>query len=96
MINERSHAKLRAYEAWLRGEGPHPFKVETPTPKRRRQRRPTLKGVARQAAKAGISVASYKVRADGIDIVVHVPASDISKDNTTTNPWDKVLNDAAD
>ena len=56
--------------------------------KRSRKRKPTLAGVARQAAKAGIPVARYDVRLDGtIGVVVGKPVgSDIDMDDTTPDP----------
>ena len=56
--------------------------------KRSRQRKPTLAGVARQTAKAGIPVARYDVRLDGtIGVVVGKPVgSDIDMDDTTPDP----------
>jgi hypothetical protein len=56
---------------------------EIPTePPRRRQRKPTLASVAKQANKAGIPVARYEVEDGKISIIVGQPES------PTTNPWD--------
>ena len=54
--------------------------------KRTRKRKPTLAGVARQAAKAGIPVAGYEVRLDGtIGVVVGKPVgSGIDMDDTAS------------
>jgi len=50
--------------------------------KRTRKRKPTLAGVARQAAKAGIPVARYEVRLDGtIGVVVSKPSEATPPDN---------------
>jgi hypothetical protein len=65
------------------------FKREAadPTPTRTRKRRPTLAGVARQAAKVGIPVARYDFRPDGtISIVTGKPDGDIDIDDTTASP----------
>ena len=67
------------------------FKREAadPTPTRTRKRKPTLAGVARQATKAGISVAGYEVRPDGaIKVITGKPVggSDIEMDDTTASP----------
>jgi hypothetical protein len=54
--------------------------------KRTRKRKPTLAGVARQAAKAGIPVAGYEVRSDGsIKIITGKPVlgGEIEMDDTT-------------
>jgi len=58
-------------------------------PARRRQRKPTLAGVAKQAAKAGIEVARYEVDADGKIIIV--PGKANAPDIETGNEWDSVL-----
>ncbi len=53
---------------------------------RTRKRKPTLAGVARQAAKAGIPVAGYEVRPDGsIKIITGKPvrSGEIEMDDTT-------------
>jgi hypothetical protein len=58
--------------------------------KRTRKRKPTLVGVARQAAKAGIPVAGYEVRSDGsIKIITAKPArgDEIEMDDTTPIDW---------
>ena len=55
--------------------------------KRTRKRKPTLAGVARQAAKAGIPVAGYEVRSDGsIKIITGKPVrgGEIEMDDTTS------------
>jgi hypothetical protein len=54
--------------------------------KRTRKRKPTLAGVARQAARAGIPVAGYEVRSDGsIKIITGKPVlgGEIEMDDTT-------------
>jgi hypothetical protein len=54
-------------------------------PRKRRGRRPTLVGVAKAAAKAGLEVARYEVEPDGKIVVV------IGKLGTATvneNEWD--------
>ncbi len=54
--------------------------------KRTRKRKPTLAGVARQAAKAGIEVAAYEVRSDGIKVTPGKPReATMSDDNDTTS-----------
>jgi hypothetical protein len=60
-----------------------------PVQRRTRKRKPTLAGVARQAAKAGIEVARFDVRPDGtIGVVIGKPTdptdSDINDDATTS------------
>ena len=66
------------------------FKREAadPTPTRTRKRKPTLAGVARQAAKAGIPVAGYEVRDGSIKVITGKPVggSDIEMDDTTASP----------
>ena len=60
--------------------------AQQPKPTRPRKRKPTLAGVARQAAKADIPVAGYEVRSDGsIKIIVGKPGpgGDIEMDDTT-------------
>ena len=53
-------------------------------PTRPRKRKPTLAGVARQAAKAGIPVARYDFRPDGtISLVTGKPDGDTNVDDTT-------------
>jgi hypothetical protein len=63
--------------------------------KRTRKRKPTLAGVARQAAKAGIEVARYEVRPDGINIITGKPSEattpDNNNDSNNSNEWDGVL-----
>ena len=55
--------------------------------KRTRKRKPTLAGVARQVAKAGIEVAGYEMRPDGsIKIITGKPADTTSTDDDTTSP----------
>ena len=55
-----------------------------PVVKRRRQRKPTLAGVKRQAVKAGVEVARYDFRPDGtISIVTGKPVGEIDVDDTT-------------
>lgn len=51
------------YDPWATYD-PSPLVVRR-TPKRVRNRKPTLASVARQAAKAGIEVARYEVDANG-------------------------------
>jgi hypothetical protein len=60
---------------------------DTAKPARKRQRKPTLAGVAKQAAKAGIPVASYTVNADGgISVVLGQP-----DESNKQNEWDEAL-----
>ena len=60
--------------------------------KRTRKRKPTLAGVARQAAKAGIDVAGYEVRPDGtIKVITGKPNEATTPDNNDSNEWDGVL-----
>ena len=62
------------------------FKRRRPDRTRTRKRKPTLAGVARQAAKVGIPVARYDFRPDGtISIVTGKPGpgGDIEMDDTT-------------
>jgi hypothetical protein len=54
----------------------------TPEP-RRRQRKPTLASVAKQASKAALEVARYEVRPDGTVVVV----TGKSEKSTEPNPW---------
>jgi hypothetical protein len=56
------------YDPWTTYD-PSPLMVRR-TPKRARNRRPTLASVAKQAAKAGIEVARYEVDANGKIIVI--------------------------
>jgi YD repeat-containing protein len=63
----------------------HAELAQQPKPTRPRKRRPTLAGVARQAAKAGIPVARYDFRPDGT-IVTGKPVGDIDMDDTTASP----------
>ena len=56
------------YDPWATYD-PSPLFVRR-TPKRVRNRKPTLASVAKQAAKAGIDVARYEVDADGKIIVI--------------------------
>jgi hypothetical protein len=61
--------------------------AQPPKPTRPRKRKPTLAGVSRHAARAGIEVARYEVRPDGtIGVVVGKPvgASDVDSDDTTS------------
>jgi hypothetical protein len=58
-------------------------------PARKRQRKPTLASVAKQAAKAGIEVARYEVDADG---KISIVTGNANEPNTETgNEWDSVL-----
>jgi hypothetical protein len=53
-----------------------------------RKRKPTLAGVARQAAKAGIAVAAYEVRPDGtIGIITGKPDD---RSDTVAGDWDRL------
>jgi hypothetical protein len=56
------------YDPWATYD-PSPLIVRR-TPKRVRNRKPTLASVAKQAAKAGIKVARYEVDANGKIIVI--------------------------
>jgi hypothetical protein len=56
------------YDPWATYD-PSPLIVRR-TPKRVRNRKPTLASVAKQAAKAGIEVARYEVDANGKIIVI--------------------------
>jgi hypothetical protein len=56
------------YDPWATYD-PSPIYVRR-TPKRVRNRKPTLASVAKQAAKAGIKVARYEVDANGKIIVI--------------------------
>ena len=61
--------------------------AQQPKPTRTRKRKPTLAGVARQAAKAGVEVARYDFRPDGtISVVTGKPVGDIDMDDTTASP----------
>ena len=61
------------------------FKRKAADPTRTRKRKPTLAGVARQAAKAGVEVARYDFRPDGtISIVTGKPVCDIDMDDTAS------------
>ena len=59
---------------------------EAPKPTRTRKRKPTLAGVARQAARAGIPVAGYEVQDGSIKVITGKPvgASEIDNDDTTS------------
>ena len=60
--------------------------TQQPKPIRTRKRRPTLAAVARQAAKAGITVAAYDVRPDGtIKIVTGKPVGADQMDDTASS-----------
>ena len=56
------------YDPWVTYD-PSPLYVRR-TPKRIRNRKPTLASVAKQAAKAGIEVARYEVDATGKIIII--------------------------
>ena len=59
--------------------------AQPPKPTRPRKRKPTLAGVARQAAKAGVEVARYDFRPDGtISIVTGKPVGEIDMDDTAS------------
>jgi hypothetical protein len=75
--------RLRAVE---RDNGP--VKPE----RRRRQRRPTLASVARQANRAGLAVAAFQVEPGKITVVVEGSKSDNAVE---FNEWDEVLEDDA-
>ena len=56
---------------------------------KRRTRRPTLTGVAKQAAKAGVPVAAFDVKPDGsIRVIVGTPDT---QEPDTSKEWDGVL-----
>jgi hypothetical protein len=63
-------ALAREYVAW------------TATPPRR-QRRPTLATIAKQARKAGIEAARYEIKPDGTVIIV----TGTPEPSTESNPW---------
>jgi hypothetical protein len=75
---------------------PHHFALNPPWPMRgfvaatkpRRQRKPTLASVAKQARKAGLEVARYEVRPDGTVVVV----TGKSEATEASNPWLDDLN----
>jgi hypothetical protein len=53
---------------------------------RRRQRKPSLTSIIRQAAKAGVEIAGYEVRPDGtIKIVTGKPVGDIELDDSASS-----------
>jgi hypothetical protein len=58
-------------------------------PARRRQRKPTLISVARQAAKAGLKVARYEVDPDG-KIVIVTGKPEIANTDQIINEWDTI------
>ena len=58
-----------------------------PKGKRKRERKPTLAAVAKQAKKAGIEVARYEVEPDKIVVVVGKP----STATVNENEWDADL-----
>jgi hypothetical protein len=63
-------------------------------PPRTRKRKPSLAGVARQAAKAGVEVSRYDVRPDGTISVVPGKPTETTTDNNNDkddNEWDGVL-----
>jgi len=67
-------------------EGVEDVKPAKPT-KRTRKRKPTLAGVARQAAKAGVEVAGYEVRPDGtIKVITGKPVGGGEIDTATPHP----------
>jgi hypothetical protein len=75
--------KLPIYDEYdpLASDDPSPLVVRR-TPKRVRNRKPTLASVAKQAAKAGIEVARYEIDAHG-KIVVIVGAPDMTSSTNT-------------
>lgn len=60
--------------------------------RRKRTRKPTLRGVMAQAMRAGVQVASVHFGADGITLTPG-KATDVFAGNiaVTDNPWDTVL-----
>jgi hypothetical protein len=65
-------------------------RTAAPVKRTRKRRPPTLHGVARQAARAGIEVARYEVRPDGtISVVPGKPSGTTTPDDN--NDWDSVL-----
>ena len=75
-----------AYSEYLRTGGVSVSLPAPPAAPRPRKRRPTLATVKRQATKAGIPVARYDVRHDGISVVVGKPDGDIDTDDTSPDP----------
>jgi len=74
-----SLADCNAWQQWQRTGAAKPAR-------RRRERKPTLASVAKQASKAGIEVARYEVEPDGkIVLVTGKPGMDNAAD---VNPWD--------
>jgi hypothetical protein len=57
--------------------------------RQRRERKPTLASVAKQASKAGIEVARYEVESGKITIVTGKPGE---ANGGTVNEWDEVFN----
>jgi hypothetical protein len=68
-----------AYQAWTEKKPRQRPRVAV----RRRQRKPTLASVAKQASKAAIAVARYEVRPDGTVVVV----TGTPEPSTESNPW---------
>jgi hypothetical protein len=67
---------FRFGDIWM---GNPPYRPDT----RRRQHKPTLAGVAKQASKAGIEVARYEIRPDGSIVVV----TGKGEPTEASNPW---------
>ena len=59
------------------------------TPKRVRNRKPTLASVAKQAAKAGIEVARYEVDVNGKIIVITGSVAEMTKSTGTDSNADE-------
>jgi tRNA1(Val) A37 N6-methylase TrmN6 len=67
---------FRFGDIWI---GNPPYRPDT----RRRQRKPKLASVAKQASKAGIEVARYEIRPDGSIVIV----TDKGESTEASNPW---------
>jgi hypothetical protein len=76
---------LSDYDAWRDWQRSGAAKPE----RKRRERKPTLASVAKQARKAGIEVARYEVEPGKITVVTGKPGK---ANGGTVNEWDEVFN----
>lgn len=63
---------------------------DVPAAPKRRQRRPSLVVIAKQAARAGIEVARYEVDVDGKIIIVTGKPDSAPTNPETGNEWDRL------
>lgn len=80
LMHEIGHPQLRLWRQIGGARCSSAGHVEDTEPVKRRQRRPTLASIHKQATKAGIPVSGYELRPDGSIGVVVTPTS------ATTNP----------